>query len=179
MLWKLPTYQNMAVDILERPEYTKSNSLTRRAEKELLECAISGVFIEFVEELESTIRKAFPAKITKCKKVLAQFHSLSFSGVEKAWEKLYLRELTVNRMMKQYTNDQIIFAEMLLLTLLLYIHICHWKCWRYSDHRRRKYSEIHCRLCSKRKYQKRGSSKAPIFVETLSHMKVSGQEATL
>ena len=92
VLWKLPTYQNMAVekvkkvvaDILERPEYTKSNSLTRRAEKELLECAVSGVFIEFVEELESTIRKAFPAKITKRKKVLAQFHSLSFSGVEKA-----------------------------------------------------------------------------------------------
>ena len=82
------------------------------------------MFIEFVEELESTIRKAFPARIPKKnarEKVLAQFHSLSFSGVEKVWEKLYLRigrELTVDRMMKQYTNDQI-FAEMLLLTLLL------------------------------------------------------------
>ena len=85
VLWKLPTYQNMAVekvkkvvaDILERPEYTKSNSVTRRAAKELLECAVSGLFIEFVEELESTIRETFPAKIPKRnarEKVLAQFH---------------------------------------------------------------------------------------------------------
>ena len=74
---------------------------------------------EFASELMSTIRRAFPAKMPKRsarEKVLSSFHSLSLNEIEKVWGNLYLsvgKELTMDRMMRQYTSEKV-FAEIYL-----------------------------------------------------------------
>ncbi len=118
--------------LLERPEYlldTPRNSITRKAAKELLESMESdshgNLFREFAIGLETAIKKAFPTRMPKRsskEKVLSLFHSLSFCEVDEVWEKLYHqigKDITVDRMMKQYTNDKI-FTRCMFLNLLLH-----------------------------------------------------------
>ncbi len=72
-----------------------------------------NLFREFAIGLETAIKKAFPTKMSKRsakEKVLSRFHSLSFCEVDEVWEKLYHqigKDITEDRMMKQYTNDKI------------------------------------------------------------------------
>ena len=119
-------------------------------------------------------------------KVLSSFHSLSLNEIEKVWGNLYLsvgKELTMDRMMRQYTNEKV-FAE---------IYLSHFVATdsqastssatatgssglTVDEENIVRYIAGYVPLRLMRKYEKQGSSKAAVFVETLSSMKVNGQE---
>ena len=180
--------------ILERPEYlldTPRNIVTRKAASELLESMQSEsngkVFSEFATGLETAIRKAFPAKMPKRsarEKVLSRFHSLTFANIEKVWERLYHQvgnKLTVDRMVRQYTNDKI-FAEMYVSQFATTdsqacTSVTGNPSLTVDEENIVRYVAGYVPLKLMRKYEKQESFKAALFVETLSHMKVNGQEA--
>ncbi len=135
-----------------------------------------NLFREFAIGLETAIKKAFPARMPKRsakEKVLSRFHSLSLIFV-----KLYHqigKDITVDRMMKQYTNDKI-FTEMYVsqFSTSSTTGICPTSTRLTIDEENIvRYVAGYVPLKLMRKYEKQASCKAAMFVETL---KVSGQE---
>lgn len=177
--------------ILEKPEYildTPRNTVTRRAARELLTSAENNcrAFSEFSEELIQVTRKAFPAKLPKRspqEKALSSFQNLRFGELESVWEKFYLefgKELTVDAMMKQYTNEKIFndmyvshFAAPTTSSKALSTHSAP----SADEDNIVRYIAGYVPLKLLRKYEKQGSAKAAMFVEVLSQMKVNGREA--
>lgn len=178
--------------ILKRKEYlldTPRNITTRRAARELLDVAASkeDLFSKFSSELIGKIEKVFPAKRLKRnprEKILARFQAIRLDDLDKVWDSLCERigreVLTVDRMLRQYTNEK-------LFNDLFISYFSQTKCpatvssTTLTEYERDivRYIAGYVPFKLFRKYEKKDSIKASMYVECLSHMKVRGSEESL
>ena len=129
------------------------------------------------------IEKLFPAKKVKRsakEKVLSSFHSIIFTDLDSIWERLYHRlgsKLTFDMMMRQYTSQKLFDKIYVSYFSTKDTQPCENIILSMEEENIVRYIAGYVPLKLLRKYEKQSSTKASMYVECLSNMKVDGQEA--